>query len=63
MTEKKPFYLSKTKMAGILGALYLALPGLISWLNGGNIPFQELSTAIIALLGAFGIRDALDKKE
>lgn len=59
----KPFWKSKTKLAGILAALGLALPGVIEWLNTGNIGsgLNGIYMAVIAVLGVFGVRDALNK--
>lgn len=54
---KKPWYVSKTKWAGILAGVYLALPGVISWLNGAGMGFGDIYTGIIAILAVFGIRD------
>jgi len=53
----EPFWKSKTKMAGILAGVGIALGGLIGWLNTGVVPIAELWSAAIAILAVFGIRD------
>lgn len=55
--EKKPWYMSKTKWAGLLTGLGLALPGVISWLSGDGLRFQEVWTGLTVILAVFGIRD------
>ena len=55
--EKKPFWKSKTKWAGILTGLGLAIPGIVRWLNGEGFPLVEMYTAVIAILAVMGIRD------
>jgi len=46
--KKKPWYMSKTKWAGIVLGASLALSG-------------QYPQAIAAVLGAFGLRDAMEK--
>ena len=55
--DKKPFWMSKTKWAGILGGLSIASPGIISWLNGNGFGLQEIWSGLIVILAVFGIRD------
>ena len=54
---KKAWYKSKTKWAGILTGVGIALPGIINWLNGGVLPLVELYQSAIAILAVLGIRD------
>jgi len=55
--EKKVWFKSKTKWAGILAGVGLILPGVIDWLNGGVIPIGNIWAGLIAILGVFGFRD------
>ena len=57
MAQNKNWYQSKTKWAGILAGVGLALPGIIAWLNGGGFPLASIWAGAIAILGVFGIRD------
>lgn len=61
--ERKSWYKSKTKWAGILTGISFALPGIAAWLSTGEPSegLQGLWKALIAILGVFGVRDALDK--
>ena len=54
---EKSWFKSKTKWAGILAGLGLMLPGIISWLNGGEIPIANIWAGVTAVLGVLGIRD------
>jgi len=56
------FWKSKTKWAGILAGVGLLLPGLIDWLNGGTFPIASIWAGVTAILAAFGVRDAINKK-
>ncbi|HEA64587.1 MAG TPA: hypothetical protein ENI02_00365 [Candidatus Aminicenantes bacterium] len=63
--DKKPWYRSKTKWAGVLGGAGLALGGLVSWLNGeSSFPIVDLYQALVVVLAVFGIRNipAFNKK-
>lgn len=51
------WYKSKTKWAGILAGLGLALPSIITWLNGGGFSLTGIWEGVVAILGVFGIRD------
>jgi len=53
------WYKSKTKWAGILAGLGLALPSIITWLSGGGFELDGFYKAVIVILGVFGVRDAL----
>ena len=55
--EQKNWFLSKTKWAGILTGVGIILPGVISWLNGGQFPIGNVWTGVVAILAVFGIRD------
>ena len=55
--DKKPFWMSKSKWAGILTGIGIAMPGIIAWLNGGSFPLMGIYSAGIAVLAVFGIRD------
>jgi len=55
--DKKPWYKSNTKWAGILGGIGLALGGIVSWLEGGPFPFTEVYQGVIVILTVFGIRN------
>jgi len=55
--DEKNWYQSKTKWAGLLAGVGLIIPGLVNWLNGGNIPIADVWTGIVAILAVFGIRD------
>lgn len=58
MTQtKKPWFQSKTKWAGILTGVGLALPGVISWLNGSGLELESIWAGIVVILGILGIRD------
>lgn len=61
MTNKN-WYKSKTKWAGILAALGLALPGVIEYLATGSVgtALEGIYQGVAALLAVFGIRDALN---
>jgi len=59
MTKTKAWYQSKTKWAGILAGVGLALPGIIGWLNGNGFDITGVWAGIVAILGVFGLRDAL----
>ena len=56
------FWKSKTKLAGILTGIGLMLPGIIQWLNGGVFPIANVWAGAVAILGVFGVRDAINKK-
>ena len=63
--EKKPWYRSKTKWAGVLGGVGLVTGGLVSWLNGeSSFPIADLYQALVVVLAVFGIRNipAFNKK-
>lgn len=51
------WYASKTKWAGIVGGLALALPGILSWLNGAGLGYKSILEGVAAVLAVFGIRD------
>lgn len=58
MTQvKKAWHMSKTKWAGVLTGLGIAIPGLVEWLNGGVFPLKEVYAGATAILFVFGIRD------
>lgn len=57
MGNDKAWYASKTKWAGLLGGLTIALPGVISWLSGTGFDYTTILTGITAILAVFGIRD------
>lgn len=58
MVEKtKQWYKSKTKWAAILGGLMVAAPGVISWLEGGDIGLMQILEGAALILAVFGIRD------
>lgn len=52
--KKKPWYKSKTKWAGILGAAMIVAT------SPTPLAPVVLGQAVVALLGAFGVRDALE---
>lgn len=54
------WYKSKTKWAGILVGVSLALPSIIGYLNGSGLDITGIWQGIVAILGVFGLRDALD---
>lgn len=56
------FWKSKTKWAGILTGVGLMLPGIITWLEGGALPIANVWAGVAAILGVFGIRDAISLK-
>lgn len=56
-TDTKPWYASKTKWAGILGGIAIALPGIASWLNGSGFQYESILVGVTAILAVFGIRD------
>lgn len=58
---KKVWYKSKTKWAALVGAVGIAIPGIVSWLQGNPFPVSPIWEAVIVILGVFGVRDALDK--
>ncbi len=62
--EKKAWYESKTKWAGILAGIGIVIPGVISFLEGGSFPIGEVWAGVVAILGVMGIRDlpVLNKK-
>ena len=62
--DKKPWYQSKSKWAGILAGAGVIIGGLVSWLNGAPFPITEIYTGIIVILAVFGIRNlpVLNKK-
>ncbi len=55
--DKKAWYASKSKWAGILTGVGIAMPGIIAWLNDGNFPLMGIYSACVAVLAVFGIRD------
>jgi len=55
--NKKPWYTSKTKWAGILAGVGLIIPGVVAWLQGGAIPLVDLWAGVVAILAVFGVRD------
>lgn len=57
MIENKPFYKSKTKWAALLGGVGVALPGIISGLNGSGFGVNEIWMGFVIILGVFGLRD------
>ncbi len=57
MAQQKKWYKSKTKWAGVLAGVGVALAGVTGWLNGGVFPLVDLYYALIAVLAVFGIRD------
>ena len=57
MAQNKKWYKSKTKWAGLLAGIGVALSGAVSWLNGGAFPLVDLYAALVAVLAVFGIRD------
>lgn len=51
--DAKPWYKSKTKWAGILGAALMVVT---------NPTPVGIGQGVVALLGVFGVRDALDAR-
>ena len=56
-TDKKKWWKSKTKWAGILTGVGMALPGIISWLNGDGLEISQIWAGAVTILAVFGIRD------
>ncbi len=56
-TNKKVWYKSKTKWAGIVGGIGFAIPGIVSWLSGSGLGVGEIWVGVLAILAVFGIRD------
>ncbi len=55
--ESKLWYMSKSKWAGILGGFGVALPGVISWLQGNGLGLGEIWAGVVIVLAVFGVRD------
>lgn len=54
---KKSWYQSKTKWAGILTGAGIIISGLVSWLEGGVFPINEMWIGATSILAVLGIRD------
>ena len=63
MTRKLGGHMSKTKIAGIIGALAMLVPVILPLIGLANAvqPVQDILLAIATALGVTGLRDAIGK--